>query len=355
MTRNLDAKTAHIRLRKALIALREAECNAVSLFAEIMRRRLFRELGYATIHLYATEALGFSRTKTYEFIRLAESLDKLPALKAGIEAGKVSWTKARQVVKVATPVTEKRWIAMAEGSSRRELERQVAASRARRDRPAGDPAQGQLLMEQRQPKGNPSAEPPVAAPVQSLTLRLAPMQRARFDAMVEKLMKRLHCSREQVLLVAMEALLVGGEKSTLVDESEPQGKPSTRVDGSAPYQVIVHQCANCGARSVGPDRARLGAAESAQVACDAQVLEPGRRNRRSIPPSRRRAVLLRDGRRCRVRGCGSAHFLEVHHLRARSDGGDNGEANLVTLCSSCHRHLHEQGGAARMLREVEAR
>ncbi len=84
MSNHLDARTAHGRLRQALVALREAECNAVTLFAEILKRRLFRELGFATIHLYATEALGFSRSKTYEFIRLAESIDKVPELKAGI-------------------------------------------------------------------------------------------------------------------------------------------------------------------------------------------------------------------------------------------------------------------------------
>ena len=183
MSKQLDAHSAHDRLRKALSTLREAECNAVTLFAEIMERRLFRELGYANIHLYATEALGFSRSKTYEFIRLAESLKNLPRLKAGIESGRVPWTKARELVKVATPESEKRWIEIAEGSGRRDLEKQVASSRARRDRSRDDCAQGELLSEPI--IGNP--EPPAAAPAHSLTLRLDPMQHARFDALPTEL------------------------------------------------------------------------------------------------------------------------------------------------------------------------
>ncbi len=341
MSNKLDAKTAHIRLREALAVIREAERNAVTLFAEIMRRRLYRELGYASIQIYAIEALGFSRSKTYEFIRLAESFDKLPALKGSLDSGRLSWTKAREVVKVATPQTVRHWIQIAENKSRRELEVQIVRSRALRDSARRDPKQGDLLeafaagdvaqVGAKQP-------PPAAAPVQALSLRLGPMQRARFDALVEKLMKRCGESREEIMLMAMEAMLAIDEKST-------------RVDGGAPYQVHVYRCESCAKSAVGAERIALDAAESAQVACDSEVLAPGKRSRRSIPPSRRRAVLHRDGHRCRVRGCDRASFLEVHHRKPLSEGGGNGEGNLVTLCSNCHRHVHEVGGIRLRLRD----
>ena len=297
---------------------------------EILRRRLYRELGYASIHIYAQEALGFSRSKTYEFIRFAESLGKLPKLKAAVESGEMPWTKAREVVKVATAETEQSWLTMAGGKSRRELEKEVAG---RGGWAKANRGQGGLLK----PKG---PGPPRAAAGQSLTLRLEPVQRARFDAMVEKLMKRLHCSREQVLLMALESFLGNDGKST-------------RVDGASPYQVIVYRCSDCGESRLGLEGRPLSAAESAQVQCDSQVLVSGQRNRRSIPPGRRRAVLLRDGHRCRTKGCNSTSFLEVHHRKSRREGGGNEEGNLVTLFSSCHRHLHERGGQAPALREVE--
>ena len=88
----------------------------------------------------------------------------------------------------------------------------------------------------------------------------------------------------------------------------------------------------------------LSADEMAAVECDAVVIEPGRRNRSTIPPSVRREVLIRDGFRCRADGCRNTRFLEVHHVVPRNAGGANIAANLITLCSACHRHAHRRVG-----------
>ena len=71
---------------------------------------------------YAREALGFSRSKTYQFIRLAGDLQRLPRLHEAVAEGRIGWTKAREVAKVATRRNETRWISEAQQSSRRELE-----------------------------------------------------------------------------------------------------------------------------------------------------------------------------------------------------------------------------------------
>ena len=235
-------------------ALRKAEGEAVTLFAEVLKHKLYRKLGFASIHLYAEEALAFSRTKTYEFIRLVEALDELPGLKDHLESGKLPWAKAREVVKVATPETEQEWLSLAENKSRRELEKEVAKSRAKRDRMKKGSGQSELLKSERK-------SPPPAAPAQSLTLRLSPLGKARLEAMIEKLMKKHQCSREQVLLMALESFI--GE--------------STRGDSASPYQVIVQHCPACELKTLGPERRNLSAAESAQIDCDSRVLTPGRR------------------------------------------------------------------------------
>ena len=227
MSDQSNAKVVHERLLVALDAMRKAESQAVTLFADVLKGKLYRGLGFASIHLYAEEALGFSRSKTYEFIRLAEALDDLPKLKDQIDSGKLPWTKAREVVKVATPETEQEWLALAESKSRRDLEKEVVKSRARRDS-AKDEIQTEMLA--------PEHETPVAAAVQSLTLCLSPLAKARLEAMLEKLMKKQHCSREQVLLMALESLLA----------------ESTRVDsGASPYQVVVQECPACKGKTVG--------------------------------------------------------------------------------------------------------
>jgi len=53
----------------------------------------------------------------------------------------------------------------------------------------------------------------------------------------------------------------------------------------------------------------------------------------------RKEVLERDGWRCQY--CGSLSAVEVHHQRFRSHQGEDTENNLISLCSKCHREIHE--------------
>jgi Holliday junction resolvasome RuvABC DNA-binding subunit len=51
-------------------------------------------------------------------------------------------------------------------------------------------------------------------------------------------------------------------------------------------------------------------------------------------------VLRRDHQRCAVPGCRNARFLDVHHIKLRSEGGGNEADNLITLCGVHHRAAH---------------
>ncbi len=123
----------------------------------------------------------------------------------------------------------------------------------------------------------------------------------------------------------------------------------TRVHNPDPrYQVVVTQCPDCGRAEAQTSRGPkpLGLPALQAVLCDARMHREGEKNRATIPPARRRDVLARDGYRCRASGCGSAHFLDVHHVIPRERGGTNDRDNLITLCAGCHRMIHERKGAA---------
>ena len=110
------------------------------------------------------------------------------------------------------------------------------------------------------------------------------------------------------------------------------------------YQVAVLRCPDC-ARVRGQD-APLSETLAAEACCDAEVVDltPGPTHghrARTVPPAVRRAVLLRDGRRCVVPGCCNRLWLDVHHLRPRARGGSHAVDNLVTLCAAHHRLLHD--------------
>ncbi len=66
------------------------------------------------------------------------------------------------------------------------------------------------------------------------------------------------------------------------------------------------------------------------------------RKRRTIPGAMKRALLRRD-RTCRFPGCNTRVFLEGHHVQHWADGGQTALANLASLCSWHHRHVHEHG------------
>lgn len=318
----MSAAELHTRLEAALRELKRAERAAVLLFAEIMRRGLYRDLGYANIQLYAAEALGFSRSKTSQFVRLAGQLEDLPRLRDSVASGELGWTKAREVAKVATPASEARWIAEARRTSSRDLERKVRTARKRSRAAARIDGQPALAL-------NAQAEVlPDDAPV-SVSVTFTAAQYARYEALLESIRRRgdatlRNADRAEVLLAALHDLAAG---------DVPTAEAST-----PPYQVVVYTCKRCGEAETRTDRGTKPA--PAAALCDARVHDGGRPNRATIPPSARRDALVRSGHRCETPGCGRTRFLEVHHVKPRAAGGGNGPGNLRVLCAACHRQAH---------------
>ena len=66
------------------------------------------------------------------------------------------------------------------------------------------------------------------------------------------------------------------------------------------------------------------------------------RKSRTVPTAIRRALDGRD-RTCRFPGCSHTKWLDAHHIRHWTDGGETSLKNLVLLCTHHHRLLHEGG------------
>jgi len=337
----------------ALTELRHAERNAMLWFAEVLRRKLFRQLGYASIQQYASEALGFSSGKTSQFIRLSESLRSLPKLNQAVATGEMPWTKAREVATVATRSTEGQWIEVARTSSRRDLERRISRSKAAtRSARRRDPAQRSLCDASNGAApvaGTGSSSAPDAVEVAvTVQLRFSPEQLARFEALVEATRKRGHrTSREELVLDGLEAFVSEGPVSPRGAASSSPASPAAstrpRIHRS-PYQVVVYRCESCGKGHVPTSRGDrpLDLATLRTIACDAEMVGRGKRLRATIYPGKRREVLERDGHRCQAAGCRNTRFLQVHHLVPLEFGGTDEVKNLATLCRECHRWVHER-------------
>jgi hypothetical protein len=320
------AAKVHASLRRSLKAMNQARKCSVLWFAEIMNRHLYRDLGHATINQYAMNELGFSKSRTGDFIRLARQLENLPAVRQALTNGDLGYTKAREIVAVATPETQDSWLEAAKGT-RKELILEVKkVKRAAKV----DPRQDELLP------ARPLVVSPREVPVR-LQVDFSPEQEARRAALVERLHKLgvAPAGRAELILEALAAL---------VEISEGEKAPRGALASRPPVQIHVHETAGKMTVQTQAGERDLGRAEAERVRCDASVSRPGKRNTTTIPPRTRREVMARDRHVCQVPGCDRTRFLEVHHLVPRSRGGKNTRDNLVTLCGSCHRMSHERGG-----------
>ncbi len=324
------AHQIHAELLTALRQRRAAEHTAARLLRQVADESLHHALGYASIYDYAEQALDLSVRQARGLLQIGGMLPSLPALDAAFGAGTISWTKARELIRVITPDTDAAWVAAATENTSRALEAMVSKSqvgeapRALTDDPRG-----------------------------SSRTRFVVEMEASDAAMV----------RDALAILRTQAGLHGVE----MDEGAALGAMAQRVifdaEGDAApiaerYRVIVTRCPDCGDEHAAASE--LGETVAAQAACDAEVVDlrpgPGHGHlTRTIPPAIRRAVLHRDGTRCAVEGCRCRLWLDVHHLRSRATGGKHDEENLVTLCPLHHRLVHDGQLALELVRDPRGR
>ncbi|MBC8425217.1 HNH endonuclease [bacterium] len=279
------ADMAHRARKSALDTLEEAKQCSVLWFQEIYERKLYRELGYASINQYAAEELGFSSSRTGDYLQLCRSFKRLPQVKEKVASGELGYTSARVLARVADEQTEAGWLEFALSNSRRDLEKEVKRAKVE----AADDAAGQVSLLPVPPKRRPAAVRPVR-----VGMDMSPTQFARYEQLWE--------------------------------------------------QIHIHQCPECEKATVQTSKGELelGQSELNRAQCDCRIGRLDERNTTSIPPAVRRLVLARARHKCQHPGCNHTRFLEVHHIVPRSQGGTNDPENCTCLCSACHTLLHDQ-------------
>jgi hypothetical protein len=117
---------------------------------------------------------------------------------------------------------------------------------------------------------------------------------------------------------------------------------------AAPYQIALTVCPSCdrGWHDAGGRAIAVPDSTIAQAICDAQYI--GRtdlvtpdRAYSEVSPATARLVRRRDRGCCRVPGCRSARWLQIHHIIWREHGGTDDPRNLVCLCFAHHQAVHQ--------------
>ena len=92
---------------------------------EVEERGLYIDYGHACTVDYVRECLGLEDRKTRTLLHLARRFKELPKMKESFSRGEIPYTKAREVVKVATAKNEEEWIDKCKKLSNRQLEQAV--------------------------------------------------------------------------------------------------------------------------------------------------------------------------------------------------------------------------------------
>lgn len=306
---NLPAAQVDRALRDAITTYDHARRNLALWFTDALERHLYRDLGFASMEIYARQGLGFSPGRTRQFLALSRNLRRMPHLRNAVTDGRLGWTKAQEVARVVTPATEQTWVDKAVNMPREDLRKEMTMARTRI-----------------------TARLDLATPT-TIAITLDGLQLARFDALITTAKKS---GAVAATATRAEVILAGLADFTETPRAVRRHAPAATV--------IVQRCPDCevafALTSNGPKR--LDQATTAAIACDHVQRDPSGHNRSLIPPTVRRRVLDRDGHRCTAPGCSNSQFLDIHHLVPRSRGGSNTPENLKTLCSRCHHYTHSR-------------
>src|SRR5688500_8477278 len=129
-----DWKCAHTELVR-LAALRASlDWDEGRSLLAALRLGSHLKLGFGSMFEYVERLFGYKPRLTQEKLRVAEALEELPDLDRALRDGKLCWSAAREVTRVATLATEKSWIRAARGRSVRDVEKLVSG-RKPGDRP----------------------------------------------------------------------------------------------------------------------------------------------------------------------------------------------------------------------------
>jgi hypothetical protein len=286
-------------------------------------------LGYGSFQEYAERLFGYGPRVTQEKLRVAEALEELPETARELEVGRASFSAVRELTRVATPPTEREWLEAARGRTVREIE---------------------LLVSGRKPGSRPDDPPQTSAKRHVLRFEVSGEVLATFREAMAKIRRDAgEGLDDDTALLLLARSVLGGPRdegrssyqvALTVCECCGQGRQQGRGELVEVAPEVV-EMATCDGQNIGrvlPD-AHVGT--EVQVPSDEEVEPPHpARATQAIPPALRRAVLRRDGARCKVTGCRHATFIDVHHLVPRADGGTHTPENLVTLCSAHHRAIH---------------
>jgi hypothetical protein len=325
------------------------------LIAEFDRRSGWNDGGTQSCAHWLNWKCGLAIGAAREKVRVAHALEKLPKISAAMERGNLSYSKVREITRVATGATEDYFLQIAEHGTAQHVEKLVRAYRRCQDaeelsREARQQEERRVYVSHDQ-NGSLVLHCVLPADVGArmlkaldLALEALPPVEAPKDVPAGTSLPRVPFSmrRADALAVVADSFLAHG---------------AIEARGTDTHQIVVHvaeetlrdKTAGCCEFEHGPS---MAAETARRLSCDASVVhllenadgEPlnvGRKTRTISAPLRR--LLTARDKGCRFPGCANARYVDAHHIKHWANGGETKPSNLLSLCRFHHRAVHEGG------------
>jgi hypothetical protein len=292
---------------------------------------------------------NFSSSAAREKVRTAHALRSLPAISAAFAEGRLSYSKARALTRVAHTCDEDLLLAYALNATVPQVEercrqiRNVAPQSVHDARRAWAARSLSIWRDERRGLLRFTVEVPIeegelivraldcAVAAGEVTTDIDPAAGTEFKGTAWR------AQQADALVAVVRSYLEDGH----------DGESGATADH---YQVVVH--ADAKALTGGTGRADLPIATVKRLLCDCSMvlfaedehgnpLDVGRKQRIVSTPLRR-ALVARD-RGCTFPGCHRKRYLDGHHVKHWIDGGETTPDNMTLLCTYHHGLLHRGG------------
>ncbi|MBI2384948.1 MAG: HNH endonuclease [Elusimicrobia bacterium] len=347
---------------------RHNEIRLLIHLSEFDSRRLCLEEGYRSLFEYCTGTLGFDEQESYRRIRAARIIRSYPEARIALERRKVTVASLVVLAPWLTRENAGPWLKSAEGKSRRELERLVAARYPQAPQPdairnlpqrpvvvsgappaayealsAGGESRDRVHEDPAAAQGDSSSLPAEWPPLPGAPARLgwgwqqmspvaADRVRVGFDAasVVAQLIERARQILRHKYPEGRLEDLIREALEEYLDRKDPQRRLEMKTAKA--------ECVSAGSAPAPEENERLPTRFLRAWAAG-----------RYIPAKVKSAVWTRDEGRCAWREpdgtvCGSKDWIEYDHLRPYAKGGRSDDPrNIRLLC-----RMHNQAAAEAM-------
>ncbi len=316
-----------------------------------------RWIGCLSIQHWLSWQCGLGYTAATERLRVARILPSLPTIRRLLHDGALSWSKVRELTRVATPDDEAMWADLATMLTAAQLSRlartrrritaaDVLSQHERRELTSRIDDDGSTVIVLRLPADEAT---PVLAAIDTTAgppQRDIPTGRRRADAAIDLLLGRVEV-RTDVQIHLDHCPTCQATTAVTADGTplHPAIADTLACDADLVTTHHTHDHDPCDPH----DQDCGGATAEVATAAEVNRVEVGEIDRHRGPNRQQRRWLAHHHPTCQFPGCHHTGRFDAHHLIAHPDGGPTHITNLVRLCRAHHRLVH----LARLVLELD--